>query len=67
MHDLLEWTALVCSIQGKTLQNFTTAFINNEPFHCIVNYYFPRNRARFVMEHKQYLPDILGAPTLTQS
>ena len=60
VHDLLEWTALVCSIQGKALQNFTTAFINNEPFHCIVDYYFPRNRARFVMQHKQYLPGILG-------
>lgn len=60
LDELLEWTALVCSLRGKPLQNLTTAFINNDPFHCIVDHYFPRTRARFVQLQQAHLPYIKG-------
>ena len=60
VEELLEWVALVCSLSDKPLSNFTTSFVNNEPFDCIFRFYFPRKDAAFVQKHKEALPNIFG-------
>src|ERR1700676_2280771 len=60
MDDLLEWAALVCSLSGSPLSNFTISFIKNEPFHCIYRFYFPGKGITLPQTYLGHLSNVFG-------
>jgi hypothetical protein len=58
--DLMQWAALVCSLCEKSLRNFTTDFVDNKPFECMVNFYYSRKRTILPQKYQKYLGSMLG-------
>jgi hypothetical protein len=61
MDNLLEWAALVCSLSGHPLRNFTTSFLQNEPFRCINKFYFPGKGTDLCQTYPGLLSGVFGA------